>query len=90
MQVPYGQNFDFKIKRDNVKYSYECRAYKSVDYRSYVSKIGRKKHSCCRWLIVKAFSSLSNLSCTMNISSNTYLLQLIIRKRICIPSAKCH
>ena len=44
MQVPYGQNFDFKIKRDNVKYSYECRAYKSVDYRSYVSKIGRKKY----------------------------------------------
>ena len=24
MQVTYGQNFDFKIKRDNVKYSYEA------------------------------------------------------------------
>ena len=36
MQVTYGQNFDFKIKKDNVKHSYECHAYKSVDYRSYV------------------------------------------------------
>ena len=55
MLVTYGQNFDFKIKRDNVRHSYECRAYKSVDYRTYVSKTGRKKYSCCRWLIVKAF-----------------------------------
>ena len=55
MQVTYGQNFDFKIKRDNVKHSYECRANKSVDYRNYISKIGKKKYSCCRWLIVKAF-----------------------------------
>ena len=23
MQVTYGQNFDFKLKKDNVKYSYE-------------------------------------------------------------------
>ena len=38
----YGQNLDFKIKRDNVKHSYEGRAYKSVDNRSYISEIGRK------------------------------------------------
>ena len=55
MQVTYGQNFDFKIKRANVKHSYEWRTYKSVNYSSYISKIGRKKYSCCRWLIVKAF-----------------------------------
>ena len=30
----FDQNFDFKIRREHKKYSYERRAYESVDVRS--------------------------------------------------------
>ena len=32
--IQFGQNFDFKIRRDYEKISYERRAYESVDDRS--------------------------------------------------------
>ena len=32
--VQFGQNFDFKIRRDNGKKIYERRVYESVDDRS--------------------------------------------------------
>ena len=32
--VQFGQNFDFKIRRDHGKISYESRVYESVDERS--------------------------------------------------------
>ena len=46
----FGQNFDFKIRMDYGKHSYERRAYESVDDRSlyilgYISKIDRKNNS---------------------------------------------
>ena len=32
--VQFGQNFDFKIRRDHEKISFERRAYESVDGKS--------------------------------------------------------
>ena len=40
--VQYGQKFDFKIRRDNRKNSYESRVYESVDVRNFSYIISRK------------------------------------------------
>ena len=56
-----SQNFDFKIRRDQEKISYECRAYDSVDDRSlswgYISKIYEMNNSGHKGLI--AFDRLA-------------------------------
>ena len=40
--VQFGQNFDFKIRRDHEKNSYDRRAYESVDDGSLSRAISRK------------------------------------------------
>ena len=42
---PFSKNFDFNLRRDHQKISFERRVYESVDEKSYVPKNDEKKNS---------------------------------------------